>query len=332
LSKNIVVVLKADKDIGTGHLMRVKGIIRHFSQDNLYLVSDSLAKELYPLCSEYKKIVVTEKENLASECLKFKPDLVLEDHYFLDENFEKDIYPFTKVAIIDDLCEVKHQCHLLFGQALSRNAESYKGKVPVDCRLCVGKSVNYIKECFSQIKKVPCNEKNRVLVNFGGADPVHGCLMCAKAIVESKLYLEYHFTFISGMSNPDHDKLKELLSPVKEITLYHHCENITDIFANTDLAIGACGGMFNERVIASIPSINAEIADNQAGVGNLVRGAKIGLVFKVSELSDAAKLKAGLDELRTHFDEYANNCKNVYDPNGLLNVVTAIKELLDQCN
>ena len=87
MNKNLVVVLKADAQIGTGHLMRVKGLLPYFKDYNIYLCSDSLSDELKTQCTEYKDIVLTEKNNLVNAVLSFSPSLVIVDHYFLDETF-----------------------------------------------------------------------------------------------------------------------------------------------------------------------------------------------------------------------------------------------------
>lgn len=86
-----------------------------------------------------------------------------------------------------------------------------------------------------------------MLVNFGGSDPAHACLYTVASILKAQLYKEYEITVYSGISNPDHDKITELLKDIREIKHFRHCNDILKEFEKTDLAVGACGGMFVEE-------------------------------------------------------------------------------------
>lgn len=328
MNKNLVVVLKADSQIGTGHLMRVKGLLPYFLDYNIFLCSDSLSNELLPQCEEYKKIVVSPKEELSKTVLSFNPKLVIVDHYFLDEEFESQIYNKAKIVVIDDLENRKHKCHLLIDQ--SDGKKKYRELVPSDCKLCLGSKYNLIKPQFFEIKKNRNpSSKPRVLVNFGGADPVHGCTLVAKAIIEGKLYNDFKFTIISGLSNPDYNEIKITLSKTDQITLIKNSNNIPEIFSNTDIAIGACGGMFRERIIAGIPSINVEIADNQAGAcDGVIKKYNLGECAKLSELSHPETIKSKLNNLIKNYSTYEKNCKEFIKDRGIENIVKEIRALI----
>ncbi len=327
MNKNLVVVLKADAQIGTGHLMRVKGLLPYFKDYNIYLCADSLSEELKAQCSEYKDIVVTSKNNLVNAVLSFSPSLVIVDHYFLDEQFETPIYEKAKVVVIDDLENRKHKCHLLIDQSEGRT--KYIDLVPENCRLCLGSKYNFIKKEFFEIHKTP-NKYGipRVLVNFGGADPVHGCKHTAQAIIEGQLYKHYRFTIISGLSNPDYEDIREIIAEIKDITLIRNSNNIADIFSNTDLAIGACGGMFRERIIAGIPSINIEIADNQAGTcDGVVKKYNLGECAEITDLNKPSVILDKLNSLSKNYSEFERNCRNLIKDRGIENIVEEIRRL-----
>lgn len=179
----IVAVLKADEIIGTGHLMRVKTIVNYFKDYNLVLVGDSLSEALLPLCTEFSEITITSKDKLASSVLALHPALCIVDHYYLDASFEEQLYPYTKVVVIDDLVNRKHQCHMLFDSWVLRHDKEYQSLVNKDCILCVGHDYNYVKEAFSKLPHtVSKTGRPRVLVNFGGSDPAHACLNTAVGI------------------------------------------------------------------------------------------------------------------------------------------------------
>lgn len=325
----IVAVLKADEMIGTGHLMRVKSILNYFKGCRLCLVSDSLSESLYPLCSEFYKITVTQKDLLSDAVLSLHPDLCIVDHYYLDSSFEAKIYPFTKVVVIDDLVNRKHQCHMLFDSWVLREPYEYKDLVNSDCILCVGHNYNYVKEAFSKLKHtVSKSGLPRVLVNFGGSDPAHACLNTAIAIKKGRLNLKYEFTILSGMSNPCHEQIKTLLDSMNNVTVLRHCTDMPALFSRTDLAIGAAGGMNSERNVAGIPSVVVEIADNQQGVCSFIKKYCLGECLTVDELKDPVAVNAKLQTLIANRSVYTQNCQKLYSKNGLANVVNSIKKLL----
>ncbi|SFS46696.1 UDP-2,4-diacetamido-2,4,6-trideoxy-beta-L-altropyranose hydrolase [Succinivibrio dextrinosolvens] len=328
MNKNLVVVLKADSQIGTGHLMRVKGLLPYLNEYNLYLCSDSLSDELRSQCNEYTDIIITAKDKLSETVLSLNPQLVIVDHYYLDEEFETPVYEKTKVVVIDDLENRRHKCHLLIDQSEGRT--KYRELVPPECRLCLGYKYNFIKKEFFEVKRSENSYgKPRVLVNFGGADPVHGCKLIAKSIMEGELYKEFIFTMISGLSNPDFGDIKKIISSNSEITLIRNSAKINEVFSNTDLAIGACGGMFRERIAAGIPSINVEIADNQAGTcKGVVKKYNLGECATLSDLSNPELIKDKLNKLNKNYTVFEKNCRNFIKERGIENIVRAIRELI----
>lgn len=130
------------------------------------------------------------------------------------------------------------------------------------------------------------------------------------------------------MSNPDHDKIKDLLSTLDNVTVQRHCADMPVLFSNIDLAIGAAGGMNTERNIAGIPSIVVEIADNQKGVCSFIKEYNLGECLKVEDLKDAVIVNATLQNLIANRSIYTHNCQKLYSKNGILNVVNNIKKLL----
>ncbi|MGN0908764.1 MAG: hypothetical protein ACI4NA_04015, partial [Succinivibrio sp.] len=114
MNKRLLVVLKADPQIGTGHLMRVKGLLPPLMDAGLQpcLAADSLDGSLLPLCGEYREIVrfkAGDSADLEAKARALSPSLALFDHYFLGSSFEAPLGAFAKVAVIDDL-QRRHEC------------------------------------------------------------------------------------------------------------------------------------------------------------------------------------------------------------------------------
>lgn len=334
MSKLVAVVLKADPLIGTGHLMRIKALLPYLAPYRFMLFCDSLDEKLRALCQEYEKIVLADKKILVKKILEVCPDLVLIDHYFLNKDFEEPLYQHAVVAVIDDLANRAHMCHLLFDQRHEPH-DDYQNLVPKDCKVYLGDDYNLVKEEFFNLKKVSsaASPHPKVLISFGGSDPVHGCKICLDTILKHRIFENYAFTVLAGLSNHDYGEMVRAAQDNGHITILRHTEDVAALFSKTDIAIGACGGMFKERICAAIPSLNVEIADNQHGViDSMVHKYHLGIGLSINELKNGQKLKASLDTLYDKRVYYAQNCRNLYAHSGLPRIGAIIKAYLEKRN
>lgn len=173
----------------------------------------------------------------------------------------------------------------------------------------------------------------RVFVNFGGADPVSACLKFAHALLAGQLYQHYDFTIVAGAANQDYDALQKLLTQVpanyqERVKLMRHCHDVADLLFKHDVAIGAYGGMFRERIAVGIPTIGVVIADNQAGAPAAQLGFNFGLDLSLAQLSDPNAVAPSLATLVEKAPDFTSSCLKVYDGQGLERIVSAIVELL----
>lgn len=174
----------------------------------------------------------------------------------------------------------------------------------------------------------------RVFVNFGGADPVSACLKVTQSIVAAHMYERYAFTLLAGAANPDYEALQSLVQAIPaewqaNFTLIRHCTDVADLFMRHDIALGAYGGMFRERIAAGLPTVGVIIADNQKGADEIVDHYQLGLNLKLEQLSDPQAVEHALSQLYQHRAQYTQNCLKVYDGQGLKRIVKAIFSLLN---
>lgn len=295
-------------------------------------------------------------------------DLFIIDDYAIDKDFEQELYTCAKLFIIDDLCNREHSCHILLDQTLFTREEGYQKLCPPECKLLLGAPYsltlerfyvqNYMPDyhspctcgahhgpvCARTLENAPyqgnctgadsqCQPVPRVLVNFGGADPVSACLQSCRTIIDSKLYEQYHFTVLAGAANKDYPRIQELLQTIPQpyqerMELIAHCNDVADLLFKHDIAIGAYGGMFRERIAAAIPTLGVEIADNQAGAGAIVEHFKLGLSLELEQLKDSHALKSALSELLYNGKFYSDNCRAIYDGQGLNRIAHELLALL----
>lgn len=308
--------------------MRVKGLLPYFSDFELTLVSDSLSEELLPLCPEYSRIFVVDRNSMDKTVLALTPDLVLIDHYYLDWNLETLLYPHCKVAVIDDLANRMHCCHILFDQGILRQTEDYKDLVDNSCDLRCGPLYSLVKPEFAGIKRHQPSTKPRVLITFGGADPVHACLTVSRCLKDAQLNRTFAFHVLSGAANQDHFILEKEFSSQEGFTVERFNGNMPSLFAQCDLAIGAYGGSFLERLCAGLPSINVVIADNQMLGPVALKKYDLGIDLHLCDLHHAQKLTKALHDLQKRAEIYRKNGQSLIDGKGTARIAEALKSLL----
>lgn len=327
MSKTVCVVLKADPVIGTGHLMRVKGLLPALSDAGfrLVLISDSLHQSLMPLCDEYELVEVRHTDELAWGVNGFSPALTIFDHYFVGAETEAQIR--SKVAVIDDL-KRDHVCSLLTDSCFFTTAEHYRAHVPGDCRLLVGAAYSLIRPEFIDIKREQ-RLRPRVLINYGGADPAHACLKALNSVLRAGLTAEFDFTVLAGISNPDWDALARIVATHPEIELIRNTSEVGALFARCDLAMGAYGGMMKERMCAGLPCLGTVIASNQRGAPGVIERLDAGLDIALDDLEDPHKVADKLYELNAHRERFVKNGLEAVSGDGIKLVSQALLELAD---
>lgn len=328
MTKQLAVVLKADSQIGTGHLMRIRNLLPYLPECTFTLYTDSLAETLKSLTYEYSRIVRGSLSELPALIAADRPKLVLIDHYYVDESFEKPLYERCKVAVIDDLANRRHCCHALFDQGMARKENDYLPWVNPQCKLYCGSAYSMVRPQFAAVNRLPHAGRPRVLVSYGGADPVHACLRVARSILQGRLNERYEFVVLCGAANQDYAALKELLGAASGVELLQSSTDVPALFARCDLALGACGGMFSERLCAGLPAISTVIADNQEGADLLVQKLRLGLTLTLEELQDPVLVERSLDKLWAGREDFAAAGRALFDGQGLSRIARALLKLI----
>ncbi len=322
----LAVVLKADHYIGTGHLMRVKALLPKLMLCGLtpYLITDSFDKRLTNLACEYTQIIKCNISDVACKVNALHPTLTLFDHYFLQEETEKQIT--SPVIVIDDL-KRRHDCDLLTDANFSRKNDDYLNLVPKKCKLLIGTRYSLIRPEFLNIIRATRKRKN-ILINYGGADPAHACVKVVTSVLASGLQQIFNFIVLAGAANADLEKLQTLCAVNPSFKLIKSTAKVGELFSECDLAMGAYGGMFKERLCAGLPTVNTAIADNQQGCVMMSTRLGVGEDLLLKDLEDPSKVKKSLLNLYKNRELYAHNGKKMISGEGINLVTAAILDLL----
>ena len=304
---NIVFRVDSSLEVGTGHVMRcltlaeqlersgckafficrqLEGSISKLITDKRFTLFEIQSDKIVDIFKWYQEN--WQQDSLSTINLIKKSsvqfDLIIVDHYGLDEKWESNVKPFVKkLMVIDDLANRKHNCHILLDQNYKENLEvKYKTLVPNNCKLLLGPSYVLLRDEFvvkaNQIK-TRNGHINRILIFFGGTDPTNETLKALKSL--SKRDNNIQFDVIVGATNENKHQVKTLCDGLGHFHFYSQVDNISEFMYHADLAIGAGGITTWERCFMGLPSITIIIADNQREVTEAV--ARYGATINLGE-------------------------------------------------
>lgn len=193
-------------------------------------------------------------------------DWLIVDHYALDAHWETPMRVFTRhIMVIDDLADRKHDCDVLLDQNLCHDtAGRYDGLVPEFCKKLLGPEYALLRPEFKAARgnlRARADIK-RIFVFFGGTDAENATVKALLAI--QKLDKPgIAIDVVVGATNPHQDEVSSLAAALPDAKLHRQVDNIAQLMAESDLAIGAGGGTMWERCCLGLPAIVLSLAKNQ---------------------------------------------------------------------
>lgn len=192
------------------------------------------------------------------------------DHYALDIRWEQELRPYCQqLMVIDDLADRQHDCDLLLDQTYGRATKVYKSLVPEHCRVFCGAQYALLRPEFSQwrdysLKRRESGQLEHLLINLGGVDKDNVTTQILKNLSKCFLPSSYCITVVMGATAP---WIKEVQQQAKEMPWITEVlvgvNNMAELMANSDLAIGAAGSTSWERCCLGLPTIMICMAENQ---------------------------------------------------------------------
>lgn len=262
---------------------------------------------------------------------EIKVDWLIIDHYAIDHRWESTLAPqVCNIMVIDDLADRPHDCDILLDQNLYENMEvRYHNLVPEDCIRLLGPKFALLRPEFYAARKTLRQRDGRigrVLVFFGGVDPTNE----TQKVLESLANIaarSFEVNVIVGSENPYKEQIQSFCASYDGF--HYHCQvqNMAELMAEADLALGAGGCATWERCALGLPSIVTVVADNQKELAAF--GARAGLFIKLGEFSEVSKdtimsaLRFALNSPEA-LQHYSQNCLDTVDAKGTDRVVNLL--------
>lgn len=263
----------ASSEIGMGHVMRDLVLAQQYAQDIVMFATQNLPGNANQKIISEGYLVIDLKdncvENLIKQIKKFEIDMVVFDHYGIDDLFEKKVKDETGVQVLSfDDTYVKHYCDILLNHNISAKEESYKGLVPSSCEMRCGKKYTLIRDEFKEIEhkeRKPLKNKQelRVFVSMGGVDNTN---ITPKIVDFFSTIAHISLEIVTTSSNKHLLELQEKIKISKHATLHVDTNKIAQIMNSCDFAIITPSVSVHEVLFLKIPFIAIKTANNQEDI------------------------------------------------------------------
>ena len=197
-------------------------------------------------------------------------DWLVVDHYALDARWEQTLRPLCRrLMVIDDLADRSHDCDLLLDQNLGRDMGDYSSLVPEACTVLVGPSYAMLRPEFAALRdeSLRCRATPRLkhlLIAMGGVDQANATGKVLECLKNCQLPAELRITVVMGTHAPWLKGVQLLAKQLRQPTVIKvNVNNMAEIMAESDLAIGAAGSSSWERCCLGLPTLVLALADNQ---------------------------------------------------------------------
>ena len=264
---------------------------------------------------------------------EIQPDWLVVDHYALDIRWHRVLRPHSKkIMVIDDLADRQHDCDLLLDQTFARDADDYRPRVPQDCQLLCGAEYALLRPEFPQWREYSLQRRQKgqleqLLINLGGVDKDNITGQVLDALSGCEIHLGCRIVVVMGATAPWLDSVRqqaEALPWKTEIKV--GVNNMAELMADSDLAIGAAGATTWERCCLGLPSIMIVLAENQQNIAFQLANSGAAVVMQSNfKNSDLTRLISIVQQNQTTL---VKNAHKICDGQGVQRVI----ERLDNQN
>ena len=264
--QNILIRSDSSSTIGTGHIMRDLVLASQYQDANIIFATQELDGNINHKIKEagYKLELLNSNDfsELDELVKELEIDMIVIDHYGIDENYEKQLKiknPKLKIMVLDDPYE-KHLCDILLNHNIYADEDKYKYLVPQGCELRCGAEFTLLRDEFIKEKKTTNVAKENIFIGMGGADSAN----LSQEILEVLLPLtNKKINVVTTSANPNIDSLKAFVTNYPNVELHINSCQIANLMNNSLLAIVSPSVILNELFYLDIPFIAIQTAYNQ---------------------------------------------------------------------
>ncbi len=209
-------------------------------------------------------------------------DWLVVDHYALDARWEEAMAPcFRRLMVIDDLADRRHACSVLLDQTYGRDPKDYEHLVSKGCKLLCGSQYALLRPEFAQLRAYSLQRRaqpslRELLVTMGGVDKDNATGRVLQALRSCNLPDDCRITVVMGATSPWLDAVRIAAEQLPWTSrMLVAVEDMAQLMAESDLAIGAAGATSWERCCLGLPTLMLILAPNQMLAAKLLEIANV---------------------------------------------------------
>jgi UDP-2,4-diacetamido-2,4,6-trideoxy-beta-L-altropyranose hydrolase len=229
-------------------------------------------------------------------------DWLIVDHYALDAEWERELRTIaSRVMVIDDLADRRHDADLLLDQNLQLHPNRYQGLVPDPCTLLLGPDYALLRPEFAHRRattQTRTGEIKRLLVFMGGSDPLNLTARVLRAIAEARL-LDVRTDVVLGAGSPHEAEVRKIAAAITGCSIHIQTNAMATLMTEADLMIGAPGSSTWERCCLGLPSVLIGFAANQLELGRQIASRKAAIFLGEADAIEQRNLPRILRKLAT---------------------------------
>lgn len=225
---------------------------------------------------------------------ELRPAWLVVDHYALDASWESRLHPHVgRIMVIDDLADRPHDCDLLLDQNLGRQPDDYQELVPPGCTLLIGPRYALLRPEFAELREYSLERRQfpvlkQVLITMGGVDKLNVTGQVLNALRCAPLPDNCRLLVVMGPEAPWLTQIEGLATTLHWPTeILVNANNMAQLMASSDLAIGAAGSTSWERCCLGLPTLMMIIADNQRKVARHLMSAGAAECIQIENMEES---------------------------------------------
>lgn len=284
--KNILFRADSSSTIGTGHIMRDLVLASQYKEANITFAAQDLDGNINHKIKEAGYKVEILRSNSLKEIIqlvkKYNIDLVVIDHYSIDDKYEKKLKKRTGINLLsfDDTYE-KHYCDVLLNHNINADKKRYTGLVPKSCELRCGVKYTLLRDEFIKEKKkkrkVKDTKVKSILVAMGGADHSNINIKILRVLQN---FDDVKVNIVTTTANRNLKELQKYVKDRKWINLHVNSDKIAKLMRKSSLAIVTPSVTLNEIFYMQIPFIAIQTASNQEEMYKYLKKKKYAVLKK----------------------------------------------------
>lgn len=262
----------ANREIGTGHIMRCISIARALKQcgqqvcfiaadDSGVPILENGGQEYMILHSDYRHME-DELPKLRSLFSENAPDFFLADSYFVTQRYLREIRRSVPVGILDDKALTDLPADLLINYNIFADAFLY-GEGAVCGGYLLGTDYVPLRSEFEGIDYLVREKAETVLITTGGSDKYNLAGKLLKKALAEPSAAALRYLVVSGAYNVHLPELEALESAYENVHVCCNVSNMSQLMQDSDIAVSAGGSTMYELSAVGVPVICFSFVDNQ---------------------------------------------------------------------